>query len=102
MTAHRPPAPALALGALSADPLWRPATSPAWTSEPGASQGVALRAPGQRAPAVGLLDDSDLLVSEARLHGPTTVELLGAHMRCDAAPRDSTSLRHDEARRGTT
>jgi CBS domain-containing protein len=29
---------------------------------------------------VGLLDDSDLLVSEARLHGPTTVELLGAHI----------------------
>lgn len=27
---------------------------------------------------VGLLDDSDLLVGEARLHGPTTVELLGA------------------------
>jgi CBS domain-containing protein len=29
---------------------------------------------------VGLLDDSDLLVSEARLHGPTTIEILGAYL----------------------
>jgi CBS domain-containing protein len=29
---------------------------------------------------VGLLDDSDLILSEARLHGPTTVELLGAYI----------------------
>ncbi len=29
---------------------------------------------------VGLLDDSDLLVSEARLHGPTTIEILGAYI----------------------
>ncbi len=29
---------------------------------------------------VGLLDDSDLLLSEARLHGPTTVELFGAYL----------------------
>jgi CBS domain-containing protein len=29
---------------------------------------------------VGLLDDSDLLISEARLHGPTTIEILGAYL----------------------
>lgn len=28
---------------------------------------------------VGLLDDTDLLVSEAKLHAPTTVEILGAY-----------------------
>jgi len=28
---------------------------------------------------VGLLDDSDLILSEARLHAPTTVEILGAY-----------------------
>lgn len=28
---------------------------------------------------VGLLDDDDLIVSEARLHGPTVVEILGAY-----------------------
>jgi CBS domain-containing protein len=29
---------------------------------------------------VGLLDDSDLIVSEARFHGPTTIEILGAYI----------------------
>lgn len=29
---------------------------------------------------VGLLDDTDLLLSEARLHAPTTVEILGAYI----------------------
>lgn len=29
---------------------------------------------------VGLLDDSDLLTSRARLHAPTTIELLGAYI----------------------
>jgi CBS domain-containing protein len=29
---------------------------------------------------VGLLDDADLIVSEARLHGPTIVEFLGAYL----------------------
>jgi CBS domain-containing protein len=29
---------------------------------------------------VGLLDDTDLLLSEARLHAPTTVELFGAYI----------------------
>jgi CBS domain-containing protein len=29
---------------------------------------------------VGLLDDSDLLLSEAKLHAPTTVELFGAYL----------------------
>ena len=29
---------------------------------------------------VGLLDDTDLLLSEARLHAPTTIELLGAYI----------------------
>lgn len=28
---------------------------------------------------VGLLDDNDLIVSDARLHGPTVVEILGAY-----------------------
>lgn len=29
---------------------------------------------------VGLLDDSDLLVADARLHGPTMIEILGAYL----------------------
>lgn len=29
---------------------------------------------------VGLLDDDDLIISEARLHGPTTIEILGAYI----------------------
>jgi len=29
---------------------------------------------------VGLLDDTDLIVSQARLHAPTTIELLGAYL----------------------
>lgn len=29
---------------------------------------------------VGLLDDTDLILSEARLHGPTTIEILGAYL----------------------
>lgn len=29
---------------------------------------------------IGLLDDTDLLLSEARLHAPTTIELLGAYI----------------------
>lgn len=29
---------------------------------------------------VGLLDDSDLIISEARLHAPTTIEILGAYI----------------------
>lgn len=28
---------------------------------------------------VGLLDDTDLILSEARLHAPTTIEILGAY-----------------------
>ena len=28
----------------------------------------------------GLLDDTDLILSEARLHAPTTIELLGAYL----------------------
>lgn len=43
----------------------------------------------------GLLDDSDLLVGESRLHGPTTVELLGAWI-----PIPGERRRHeDEVRR---
>ena len=30
---------------------------------------------------VGLLDDTDLIMSEARLHAPTTIEILGAYFR---------------------
>ena len=29
---------------------------------------------------VGMLDDDDLIVSEARLHAPTTIEILGAYI----------------------
>jgi CBS domain-containing protein len=29
---------------------------------------------------VGLLDDTDLLIADARLHGPTTVQILGANI----------------------
>jgi CBS domain-containing protein len=29
---------------------------------------------------VGLLDDDDLILSEARLHAPTTIEILGAYI----------------------
>lgn len=29
---------------------------------------------------IGLLDDTDLILSEARLHAPTTIELLGAYL----------------------
>lgn len=29
---------------------------------------------------LGLLDDADLIVSEARLHGPTVIEFLGAYL----------------------
>lgn len=29
---------------------------------------------------LGLLDDDDLIVSEARLHAPTTIEILGAYI----------------------
>jgi CBS domain-containing protein len=29
---------------------------------------------------VGLLDDTDLILSEARLHAPTTIEILGAYL----------------------
>ena len=29
---------------------------------------------------IGLLDDDDLIVSEARLHAPTTIEILGAYI----------------------
>ena len=29
---------------------------------------------------LGLLDDTDLIVSEARLHAPTTIELFGAYL----------------------
>lgn len=30
---------------------------------------------------VGLLDDSDLILSESRLHAPTTIELFGAYIQ---------------------
>src|SRR5688500_14243108 len=29
---------------------------------------------------IGLLDDDDLLISETRLHAPTTIEILGAYI----------------------
>lgn len=48
---------------------------------------------------VGLLDDSDLLTSNARLHAPTTVELLGAYITLPGEHRRySEELRHALAR----
>lgn len=44
---------------------------------------------------VGLLDDSDLIVSEARLHVPTVVEILGAYFTLPGEHRRFTSeVRH--------
>lgn len=34
---------------------------------------------------VGLLDDTDLIMSEARLHAPTTIEILGAYFTLPGA-----------------
>lgn len=46
-------------------------------SERGVSGAPVVDAEGRY---VGLLDDTDLILSEARLHAPTTVELLGAYL----------------------
>ena len=44
---------------------------------------------------VGLLDDSDLILSEARLHAPTTIEILGAYIPLPGERRRfSEELRH--------
>lgn len=44
---------------------------------------------------VGLLDDTDLILSEARLHAPTTVEILGAYITLPGERhRFSQELRH--------
>ena len=44
---------------------------------------------------VGLLDDSDLIVSEARLHAPTVVEILGAYFTLPGEHRRfSDEVRH--------
>ena len=44
---------------------------------------------------VGLLDDTDLIVSEARLHAPTTIELLGAYLTLPGeSHRYAEELRH--------
>jgi CBS-domain-containing membrane protein len=44
---------------------------------------------------IGLLDDSDLIVSDARLHGPTTVEILGAYLTLPGEHRRfEDSIRH--------
>lgn len=48
---------------------------------------------------VGLLDDTDLLTSTARLHAPTTMELLGAYITLPGEHRRYTEeLRHALAR----
>jgi CBS domain-containing protein len=48
---------------------------------------------------VGVLDDSDLLVSEARLHGPTAIEILGAYIPLPGEQRRfEEELRHALAR----
>lgn len=50
---------------------------------------------GEDGRLVGLLDDSDLLLSEARLHAPTTIELLGAYITFPGASRRyEERLRH--------
>lgn len=41
---------------------------------------------------VGLLDDTDLILSEARLHAPTTVEILGAYL---TLPGEKHRFEHD-------
>jgi CBS domain-containing protein len=44
---------------------------------------------------VGLLDDSDLLVADARLHAPTVVELFGAYLTLPGEQRRyEAALRH--------
>jgi CBS domain-containing protein len=44
---------------------------------------------------VGLLDDSDLLVADARLHGPTMIEILGAYLPLPGEQRRfNEELRH--------
>jgi CBS domain-containing protein len=43
---------------------------------------------------VGMLDDSDLIISEARLHGPTALEILGAYI-----PLPGEQRRYEEALR---
>ena len=44
---------------------------------------------------VGLLDDTDLLLSEARLHAPTTIELLGGYITFPGESRRyEEQLRH--------
>ena len=44
---------------------------------------------------IGLLDDTDLIVSEARLHAPTTIELLGAYLTLPGeSHRYAEELRH--------
>jgi CBS domain-containing protein len=44
---------------------------------------------------IGLLDDSDLILSEARLHAPTTIELFGAYLTLPReAHRYEEQLRH--------
>lgn len=48
---------------------------------------------------VGLLDDSDLLVADARLHAPTVVELFGAYLTMPGEQRRyEDELRHALAR----
>lgn len=66
-------------------------SSPAITLEPETTVEDAVRVLVERgiggAPVVGadgqlvgLLDDDDLIISEARLHAPTTIEILGAYI----------------------
>jgi len=66
-------------------------TSPVFTLQPEQTIEAAVALLGERsisgAPVVdaegrlvGLLDDTDLILSEARLHAPTTVEILGAYL----------------------
>lgn len=48
---------------------------------------------------LGLVDDSDLIVSEARLHGPTAIEILGAYITLPGEQRRfANELRHALAR----
>ncbi len=48
---------------------------------------------------IGVLDDTDLLTSTARLHAPTTIELLGAYIPLPGeAKRYTEDLRHQLAR----
>ena len=87
-------------------PVTEVMSAPVTTLSPDASiedaAGVLVEAGISGAPVVdadgrllGLLDDSDLILSEARLHAPTTIEILGAYIPLPGERRRfSEEVRH--------